>query len=789
MISLGDLKTIYDIIKSSRIIGDSSINKFNAAFKSAISQVTNCHYGLSYSDVVEFFNSKEFEEYVETNLDFDDLDLVYLAGILENYINIDKESSSESILRELLSSIKINLLDDPKFGNIIISNDLELLKRKFEFHIDDEKIFAILKHYCEKKCKIICDEIWPYDIDETNFVKIFETSTGEVLNRNKMLSNIECLPYINELLSKGPVICIGYYGMGKSTLSKMIFKNWSQFDKMEYPIFLKLSHTNLKDYIDKSLIEQILLEIKTTMKHDKGDQKYVRIFLHDEAKFRNSINKFLNTRRIMLIFDGIDESICSPQVIVEFIRNLNSLNCSYFLTCRLEFNPFFDAFNILKNSYNDIYNIHTAVELLEWGKNQWVEYIKALHIQFPDKDGAITEFCMRVCNGSYSNLPARPLFFKMLVDLEIKNKTDIRILRELDSNLAEIYYKFLKWKIMDDLTRKGCGLIDNMWLFKEESFKLIKDIAVIEYKAILGLDKTGVNIYKIRDMCQKRNFAILSDIFAVKILLSSSLFSIIKRSDNDEYIFSHKSFMEYLIAYNLAECLVPEESSLTEPNCDESWELFQTKEVVQHFVSEIERIRITRAMTFEERDRMISNAFKKVIKQCGPSEIMKLDERIEGVLYYTGKLKVNSPELVNFLHSLADGKLPCNEQYHRTANLALSMLISASYCENYVIGLLNDFNLSGTKYKLNKERSLKYYGENTLKKIMKSGIDRYISEGYHSSMVALTIFTYFTTIHIKEDEIASERDYLQRVLESAKKQKHPRIEEICNRIDKILYKI
>jgi len=311
MISLGDLKTIYDAMKSSRnIIGDSSRNKFNAAFKSAILQVTNHHFGLSYVDIVEFFNSKEFKEYIETYSDFDDLDLIYLANILENYINIEKESSAESILRELLNTIKISLLDDPQIRNIIISNDLELLKRKFEYQIDDGKISSILKRYCEKKCKTICDEIWPYDIDETNFVKIFETSTGEVLDRNKILFNIECLPYINELLSKGPVVCVGYYGMGKSTLSKMIFKNWSQFDRVEYPIFLKLSHTNLRDYADKSLIEQIILEIKTTMKYDTESPEYINLFLHNEAKIKNSINKFLDSRRIILIFDGIDESIC-----------------------------------------------------------------------------------------------------------------------------------------------------------------------------------------------------------------------------------------------------------------------------------------------------------------------------------------------------------------------------------------------------------------------------------------------------------------------------------------------
>ena len=51
---------------------------------------------------------------------------------------------------------------------------------------------------------------------------------------------------------------------------------------------------------------------------------------------------------------------------------------------------------------------------------------------------------------------------------------------------------------------------------------------------------------------------------------------------------------------------------------------------------------------------------------------------------------------------------------------------------------------------------------------------------------AWTIFTYFTTIPIREDEIISERDYLQKVFDSAKKQNHPRIQEICDKIVKIL---
>lgn len=789
MISLGDFKTIYDAIKSSKsILGDSSRNRFNSAINSAISRVANRHFGLSYLDLIEFLNSNEISEFIEMNADSDELDLASLASILKKFINVDIDSSPENILNELLYEIKTDLLNDPRTRDIIISNDLEILKRRSDYYIDDKKIVSILNSYCKRKFTMICDEFWPYDIDEKSFVKIFEIAAGEVLDRTDKLSNVDCLPYINNLLSNGPVVCMGYYGMGKTTISKMLFKSWNQFDDGKYPIFLKLSHTNLEDHCSKSLVLQIILEIKNTLRYG-DDQEYMNSLIWDNDKMEKEIAKFLNTGKIILIFDGIDESICSPQVILEFIKNLNSVCNSFFLTCRLEFNPFFDAFIILKNNYSNLYKNYVGVELLEWQKTQWVEYLKALSIQSPNRNAMIMDFCRKVCNGTYSNLPARPLFFKMLSDLEINNRTDVKIIPELDSNLAEIYYKFLHWKMMDDLIRKGCGLTDNLWLFKSESFKLIQDIAILEYRSTVGIDHTGVDIYKVKKICQDRKFAILSDALVAKILLSSSLFSIIKRSDQDEFMFSHKSFMEYLVAYSLAQCLIPEKGSSYEPYCDENWELFQTNEVVQHFVNEIERIRVTRLMSLEERDRLLSQAFEKVIKECTPGKLIDFDERTEGVLYYIGRLKVKSPELVNFLHKLADERKVCNEQYHRTANLALSMLISPNYCENYVLDLLNDYDIQGVRFKLNKERSLKYYGEAALKRFLKIHIDQYISKGCYGSIMPLKIFTYFTTIPLSEGEIKSERDYLHRILESAKDHRHHRIQEICERIDRILSKI
>lgn len=118
----------YEIFK--KIIGDSSRNKFNAVIKSAILQVTNHHFGLSYVDIVEFFNSKEFKEYIETYSDFDDLDLIYLIKYFRKlYKYREMKSSAESILRELLNTIKISLLDDPQIRNIIISNDFRIIKK------------------------------------------------------------------------------------------------------------------------------------------------------------------------------------------------------------------------------------------------------------------------------------------------------------------------------------------------------------------------------------------------------------------------------------------------------------------------------------------------------------------------------------------------------------------------------------------------------------------------------------------------------------------------------------
>ncbi|KKK52841.1 hypothetical protein LCGC14_3100860, partial [marine sediment metagenome] len=103
---------------------------------------------------------------------------------------------------------------------------------------NENYLIYLLKQYHQRKSEKYIEEEWPYDIDENQFVNNFDLNYGSVTLRSNQSTNINCLSFIYDRILNGPIICVGYYGMGKTTISKMLFKKWIYFHELIFPIYI-----------------------------------------------------------------------------------------------------------------------------------------------------------------------------------------------------------------------------------------------------------------------------------------------------------------------------------------------------------------------------------------------------------------------------------------------------------------------------------------------------------------------------------------------------------------------
>ncbi len=272
------------------------------------------------------------------------------------------------------------------------------------------------------------------------------------------------------------------------------------------------------------------------------------------------------------------------------------------------------------------------------------------------------------------------------------------------------------------------------------------------------LEDTGVNLKAIKEICRNEKFDVISENEIHRILLHTSLFSIIKRHNEEEFIFSHKSFMEYLVAYNIAEGLLTTKGSDRTPECNTNWNLFQTLEVSDHLMEEIDRIRIIYGLTEHERDEMLLHAFQSALENM--KDFYDYDPRIEEILYYIGKFGIKSQTILDYLKNIIKNK-KCSEDYYRTTSITLARVISRNYCDDYVLGLVEDLNYEGKRFEINKKIQVRYYGEANLKRTLKRDLDKYISLQSKSDIISLKILTYFTSVPQKPNEKTTDREYNQ----------------------------
>ena len=209
-----------------------------------------------------------------------------------------------------------NIHPDRKMGNLILESSKNGIKIKdvyktAEFLYELYYPFEIIEQYQKYKYDDLLKEEWPYDIDQNTFVDNFNFNYGEVLNRNNDSKGEKSLSFISNRIAKNQIICVGYYGMGKTTISKMLFNNWNYDFSGIYPVYITLTHRSLKDFRSENLGKEVAKEIITTLSQiNSVSERYNSCEIIEKELLDKHIYRMIENRKILLIFDGIDESKC-----------------------------------------------------------------------------------------------------------------------------------------------------------------------------------------------------------------------------------------------------------------------------------------------------------------------------------------------------------------------------------------------------------------------------------------------------------------------------------------------
>lgn len=221
--------------------------------------------------------------------------------------------------------------------------------------------------------------------------------------------------------------------------------------------------------------------------------------------------------------------------------------------------------------------------------------------------------------------------------------------------------------------------------------------------------------------------------------------------------------MEYLVAYRLADSIFSDD-----PKCEDVWGYYQTHEVSQHFMFEVQRVSVSKwlkenpndkklkldkleSKIKEHRNSFLVKAFTDVLvyslyeKKIETHFYHQLDfdsEKFEEALFYIGRFKLtNNEEVLSILQDIFDDMKSGGDNYHpvyyRTVSLALAQMKSIEYCNEYVEFLLEDYKTILQKhFKINKEIQENYYGD---KNTRRAKLDQYIGEFLNSKNIDRTI--------------------------------------------------
>ena len=635
---------------------------------------------------------------------------------------------------------------------------------------------------------------WPYAIGKDVFVSLFEfnTYTFDDINTKKS-NNYDCVKFLTEKFQqKSAVFCTGFYGMGKTTIAKHFFDCSD-----ECVIFMSLSGISLTRLTANSF-KEIIIEMILSMVIDSQ-----HIISANTAFLKEHLTSFFNNNQILLILDGIDEAIHADTSLNDFVALVKSLPQRFLLTCRKEFYAFFDTFEGELESKD-----HIVMELLPWRENQWSIYTEKLKEKYTTKTTQIDRLFNSLKEETYGKLPERPLFLKMISDLELEETMGLEISQELRSNRSYIYMRYINWKIENDYARNKKNARMNKKYFASESFVLFREVAKTEYQksvpkagvvAFIGhlsdnrkadnIEETyktaGFTLGDMEDVCSDLKYLTYKKV--VKYLLDeTTFFSMIYMDNHEQFRFSHKSFCEYLFAHSLAESLF--NKKFDKQVFSQLWDTYQTHEVSTHFKDEVKRLEIENNLDKINRNQYIQTAFESVLlsQQIG----MEYSELLEELLYYTGYFKLKSSAILNILKRIITNNSSVHPVYYRTASLSLAMVEKTDYCIDYVCNLIDSYNqdVKQEAFLVNRDIQINYYGKANLHINLKKNIDsKLFKEKKLEDVIPLKIFTYFACLPFKEAEFQDAKLYLEKI-QYVCKEKYSRMNNILKKTASIMEK-
>ncbi len=671
----------------------------------------------------------------------------------------------------------------------------------------------------------------PYDLDRKSFVENIDFEFQIFGNDVKVESSSKNEYLINTLKTflfshKLPVVVLGNYGMGKSTIAKYL--TLMAIERKILPLHIELRNIKLGS-------------INTDMK-----QEFINSVVDIAFKYydmdsaaRELVVELFKKKEILIVLDGIDEAIVENNLILSnFLEFIITSKLPIYLSSRLEYVSFVSLYNSKVGQGNSTYSDHLKITLKDWGQTQWYSYEQKLlsKPELTNSYKSIRSFFSEIYMEKFGDIPRRPLFLKMLTKLKIEKDTlsqngqvHYSLNKVLEGNRSEIYYKYIRWQLFNDLFKHESNTyIDRDGSLNTKTERIIDSfivllsyVAVYEYRMNLENKKSSIHIDEIVTLVQKNQLdsKLLTKEFVEDALDETSLFAILQRDEKGaSFTFSHKSFMEYLVAYRLADSIFSDD-----PKCEDVWGYYQTHEVSQHFMFEVQRVSVSKwlkenpndkklkldkleSKIKEHRNSFLVKAFTDVLvyslyeKKIDTHFYHQLDfdsEKFEEALFYIGRFKLtNNEEVLSILQDIFDDMKSGEDNYHpvyyRTVSLALAQMKSIEYCNEYVEFLLEDYKtISQKHFKTNLEIQRDYYGEdNVMLKKLSNYINQFLeAESIQRNIIANDILTYFVLHKSNENNYQARSEYMKEIIYKIKVLNETGLQKICQNIQKLFVEI
>jgi|GEM_PF-3668114 len=668
-----------------------------------------------------------------------------------------------------------------------IKNDFKLLENVIKantkctsyYNINTNIFFQeMLTSIREKTVKNALTKYKENKESELNINKIFEKlpyKYGKLDNREEKNSKTDISDFIlKRIQDEENIIVCSKFGLGKTTILENVFLKYVKKSTLNYAVLINLAYhelSKLTNNHNNSICEIIYKELSIKKIHDE-DKEILKI-----------IDDYLKNKKLLLLLDSIDESIYKDEELKNFRDKIIGFDFPIITSIRLEFHDFID------NAVEFQHWNYIAVEIEEWTETQLKKYLRS-------------DSCRKKIL-QLKNLNRRPLFVNLLKKLNENN------LSELKDNIADLYYATIS-ESLDAEIELSTNENENeniKFEIKREYMDLLNSIAIAIYLEFQhykfepnyeSKPKVTFNEDNLRLLASKNkylDFDRVKKLFDVQLTNKVKIIKKVKQNESgqDEFTFFHRSFFEYLVANGAAARIIRDNK------CSEAWDVYQTDEVSDYFVSDVERVNVR-----ENNDSKISffNAFKfefidlnKTLLDWGIDCAKKYDnikdyyikkkqnysnssiqkhlipysERLEEVLYYIGKFTdfwnteqrtqfenfckfIFYNARITFRNSESDAIEPAiNPIYYRTSSITLSRLMKDnSYIFNYISYIISDYStIDKFYYHTQIKKDTSYYGkEQLLEKCQKSyeEIFQITSEKNLNPLQILKIFSLFISV-------------------------------------------